>query len=452
MKSIYSKLIQGFIIALSFSFFISIMISNHRNNMLISKSAIEELYKVNHFFGETIDEHGFSQSDLILEDFSSFSNVEVLISFKEGGTISYGSILPSIDVLPSSLYEKYETLGNNEGNYDNIYYYLCKYKIGTQEIYINTYRVIDTERSIFIESSFLLLICIFIYGSLIFLVIIEILIKPIQLLANAQINVGKGDFSIQVAETSHDEIGKLSKGFNEMVNKLAEHEISRQRFISDVSHEFRTPLTIIQGFAKIIKDESLSAEDYRKYGNIILHSSDRLSVLAQDMQLLTAIESNYYKIAPLKYSLSDQLEIVVQSFENKALEKNLKIKLFYDKRGLKIIGDKYRLEQVWFNLLSNAIKYSSEGIIEIHAVRDKKTITVTFIDNGIGMSQDELLHIYDRFYRVDESRSIEGSGLGMSIVKSILDVHKGFIDIKSVKGKGTTISVQFNLDDASKIE
>lgn len=452
MKSIYSKLIQGFIIALSFSFFISIMISNHRNNMLISKSAIEELYKVNHFFGETIDEYGFSQSDLILEDFSSFSNVEVLISFKEGGTISYGSILPSIDVLPSSLYEKYETLGNNEGNYDNIYYYLCKYKIGTQEIYINTYRVIDTERSIFIESSFLLLICIFIYGSLIFLVIIEILIKPIQLLANAQINVGKGDFSIQVAETSHDEIGKLSKGFNEMVNKLAEHEISRQRFISDVSHEFRTPLTIIQGFAKIIKDESLSAEDYRKYGNIILHSSDRLSVLAQDMQLLTAIESNYYKIAPLKYSLSDQLEIVVQSFENKALEKNLKIKLFYDKRGLKIIGDKYRLEQVWFNLLSNAIKYSSEGIIEIHAVRDKKTITVTFIDNGIGMSQDELLHIYDRFYRVDESRSIEGSGLGMSIVKSILDVHKGFIDIKSVKGKGTTISVQFNLDDASKIE
>lgn len=442
MKTIYGKLIQGFVIALCFSFFVSMMISNHENNQQVSEVTKNELYKINEFIADTIKEYGYVESDSILEGFGSLHNIGVLISFKEGGTAFYGSIATMPETLPENLYKTYIDYNVTEGSYDEVYYYVNNYVHDVQDFFVNTYRTVEFDRTVFLDSSFTLIICILVYGCIIFLIIVEIIVKPIRRLIKAQILLGDGDFTVRVSDYGQDEVGKLSDGFNDMVEKLEIHEESRKKFISDVSHEFQTPLTIIQGFAKIIKEETISKDDSVKYADIILHSSERLTALAKDMMLLTAIENNYYLVESKKYCVVRQLSYVVDSFEKAAQEKKLKIEFDRENRESFIIADQFRVEQVWVNLISNAIKYSSDGIISIDLKRTKQVISIIITDCGIGMSKDEIEKVYDRFYRVDESRTIEGTGLGMSIVKSIVDAHNGKITIKSKKGKGTKIIVQ----------
>ena len=229
-----------------------------------------------------------------------------------------------------------------------------------------------------------------------------------------------------------------------MARQLAKQDETRQKFISDISHEFQTPLTSIQGFANILKEEDLPKEQRVKYANIILYNSKRLSSLAKNMLQLTLLDREEIELELTNYSLVEQMNRV---------EKNIEIVFEMPKKEIFIEGDEQRLEQVWTNIISNAIKYTNEGgLITITMKKNSKDIEISIEDTGIGMSKEVVSHIFERFYREDKARNVEGNGLGLAIVKSIVDLHHGKIDILSQVDVGTNFIVRLPIEKQKLIE
>jgi signal transduction histidine kinase len=232
-----------------------------------------------------------------------------------------------------------------------------------------------------------------------------------------------------------------------MAIQLGKADEMRQQFISDVSHEFQTPLTAIQGFATILKNEKLDDEQRKKYADIILFQSKRLSTLSKNMLQLTVLENDDLQLDKKEYSLIEQFIRVINTQDNLALKKDIEIEFNRPKSDIIIEADEARLEQVWINLLNNAIKYTNEhGVVTIDIKKTNKDIEVSIADTGIGMSKEAISHIFERFYRNDKSRNIEGSGLGLSIVKKIIDLHEGTIDVVSQEDAGSVFTVKLPIE------
>lgn len=445
MKSVYAKLIQGFVLTILLSFIVALTISNHDIKLKTSSVIKTELSSINQFVGNMIQTYGFIEGDIILEQFGKLNNIEIHLTLETGDSLSYGTSMGFYDNNPSSHFNSQGIRLNEEFlNVGDIYYSIDRYTIQDSVFYVGAYRTIEYDRYVFFEMAGLLLGWITIFGLIIFLIIARIIVRPITRLSLAQSELAKGNYRSRVNFSGDDEFSMLGQGFNEMALQISKNEEIRQRFISDVSHEFQTPLTSIQGFSKIIAEETLEIEQYKKYGNIILHNSKRLSTLSSDMLQLTMLENEAYNLNKINFSLTKQLGFIVDNFSQES--KDLSVDILYDSqlKDITIFGDKDRYEQVWINLLSNALKYTSGfgNSVKIILRKRQSLVEVLFIDNGIGISKNEIYNIFDRFYRVDKSRTNKGTGLGLSIVKSILDLHDATIDIDSIENKGTTFVVK----------
>ena len=303
------------------------------------------------------------------------------------------------------------------------------------------------EQTVFERSIMVALASIFISGSIIFLIIADVIVKPIKRLTKATDELSKGNYEARVHYYGKDEIASLSNSFNSMADRLVRDEETRQQFISDISHEFQTPLTSIQGFAKILKQENLSEEQRTKYTDIILFQSQRLSALSKNMLQLTVLDSEDPKLEIKKYPLLEQLNRVISMQNNEAASKDIEIVTDFPKKDILINADENRMEQVWINLINNAIKYTSEGgVVTIKVKKNLKEVSVAIEDTGIGMSKEALQHIFDRFYREDKSRSIAGNGLGLSIVKRIVELHQARISVVSQVDVGSVFTVTMPLE------
>ena len=184
-----------------------------------------------------------------------------------------------------------------------------------------------------------------------------------------------------------------------------------------------------------------------KYANIILYNSKRLSSLAKNMLQLTLLDREEIELEISTYSLIEQMNRVISTQENQAMEKNIEIEFQVPKKDIVIDGDEQRLEQVWTNIVSNAIKYTNDGgLITISMKKTSKEVEVSIEDTGIGMSKEVVSHIFERFYREDKARNVEGNGLGLAIVKSIVDLHNGKIDILSQVDVGTVFIVKLPIE------
>ena len=295
---------------------------------------------------------------------------------------------------------------------------------------------------IFFDSALIAVFCMLVAGSITFLVIADIIVKPISRLTKATNELSKGNYRVRVNYTGKDEIARLNRSFNQMAQQLAKQDETRQQFISDVSHEFQTPLTAIQGFATILKNEKLTDEQRQKYADIILFHSKRLSTLSKNMLQLTLLDGEDVKLEISEFSLIEQLNRVIETQDNFALSKNIEIEFEIPKNDIRIEADESRLEQVWINLINNAIKYTQDnGVVMVHVKKTSKEVEVSIEDTGVGMSKEAISHIFERFYRQDKSRSVEGNGLGLSIVKRIVDLHKGRIDVISREEGGSRFTV-----------
>ena len=189
--------------------------------------------------------------------------------------------------------------------------------------------------------------------------------------------------------------------------------------------------------------EDLPAEQRMKYADIIAFNAKRLSTLSKNMLQLTLLEGEDVQLEKSKYSLIDQLNRVIETEDNNALAKDIEIEFKHPRGDIEIVGDEARMEQVWINLIGNAIKYTNEhGVVTVDIRKTTKDIEVRVEDTGVGMSEEAISHIFERFYREDKSRSVEGNGLGLSIVKRILDLHEFSLDVTSQEDVGSVFTVK----------
>ena len=453
MKSIYSKLIFGFFITIVASFSVAGFVSLRLNDQQIESTVEEDLITTDDYVSKVISNINIENRDDIIDLYSNSSGMVIPCYSSSEGYVAYGN--KKYNPTPEQMMAMFKSTNNELSfkHHNEVLAYGTKNMINGQEYYIYVQKDTSGQKSAIANSAILILGCVFLTGSIVFLVIADIIVKPLTRLTNAIKELSNGNYNVRVDNVGQDEISKLNQGFNQMARQLAKQDETRQKFISDISHEFQTPLTSIQGFANILKEEDLPKEQRVKYANIILYNSKRLSSLAKNMLQLTLLDREEIELELTNYSLVEQMNRVISTQENQAMEKNIEIVFEMPKKEIFIEGDEQRLEQVWTNIISNAIKYTNEGgLITITMKKNSKDIEISIEDTGIGMSKEVVSHIFERFYREDKARNVEGNGLGLAIVKSIVDLHHGKIDILSQVDVGTNFIVRLPIEKQKLIE
>ncbi len=266
-------------------------------------------------------------------------------------------------------------------------------------------------------------------------------IHPIEILSDAMGRVAAGDFSVKLESENYDgEIEKLMESFNSMTKELSSTEIFRSDFIRDFSHEFKTPIVSMNGFAKQLKKKDLTEEERQNYCDIIIAESARLTNMASNILLLSKVENQEIISDKKPYRLDEQLRDCVLLFEKEWEEKEILWEL--ELEDITFTHNADILYHVWSNLISNAIKFSPEkGKIELSATENTESIVVTVRDFGIGMTEDEMKHIFEKCYQAEPSHTGRGNGLGLCIAKRICTLAGGKISVRSTPGKGTVFTV-----------
>lgn len=260
-------------------------------------------------------------------------------------------------------------------------------------------------------------------------------------MSDAAREVARGNFDISLNEDIRiKELRDMAHNFNLMAKELAGTEILRTDFVENVSHEFKTPLSAIEGYATLLQKKDLSVEKRRDYTKKILYNTRRLSTLTSNILLLSRLENQEIGIKKESFCLDEQLREILLLLEDGWTEKQLELEIDLD--AVDYYGNKDLLAHVWQNILSNAIKFAPEhGIIHILLRRENGSLITRITDNGIGMSEDVMRRVFEKFYQGDFSRSSQGNGLGLALAKRIVDLHGGDISVSSKEGKGTTFTV-----------
>jgi two-component system phosphate regulon sensor histidine kinase PhoR len=266
---------------------------------------------------------------------------------------------------------------------------------------------------------------------------------------NALTKISEGDFNVEIDIDPYrknryrsEMIIDVADKINVMARELKGMESMRDDFTSSVSHEIQTPLTSIRGFISLLKKENLENTKRLRYIEIIEIEALRLSKLSDNLLRLSALDSEYAALQPKEYLLNKQIKNVVLMMEPQWSAKHIEVSV--DETPVYINADEDLLDQVWINLLQNSIKFTPEGgNINIILSKNEKFIFFSIEDNGIGMTDENRLHIFERFYMADKSRnrSMGGNGLGLAIVKKIVDMQDGKIEVDSKVGRGTVFRI-----------
>lgn len=297
----------------------------------------------------------------------------------------------------------------------------------------------SNNRGIILLLTLTVLLCAAI-GSILMFFATKFISMPIKHISDITKEVAKGDFDVQIQYKSNDEIGLLAKNFNLMVEELKNIEYLRNDFISNVSHEFKTPIASIQGFVEIIKDKNLPREKFDEYTDIIIKETNRLTNLSSNILRLSKLDNQVIQNKKISFSLDEQLRKTILLFEEQWSKKNLELEINLEK--IKYVGYEELLQQLWINLIGNAVKFSYDyGTVNISLKQNDKVIVVEIRDEGIGISEGSKARIFEKFYQGDTSHSEEGSGLGLAIVKRIIEICNCTIDFESKEGVGTCFTV-----------
>ena len=270
--------------------------------------------------------------------------------------------------------------------------------------------------------------------------------EPMHRLAKATAKVAQGDFSVYVpplhTADKLDYLDVMILDFNTMVEELGSIETLKTDFFSNVSHEMKTPLAVIQNYAQLLQKENLTEEERLEYTDSILQSTRKLSSLITNILKLNKLEKQTIRPAPEQYDLCQQLCDCALQFEDAWEKKDLEFIAELEDRII-IQADPGLLELVWTNLLSNAVKFTPPGgTVTLTQTSNEQEVTVSVSDTGCGMDEKTLRHIYDKFYQGDTSHSTEGNGLGLALVQRILQLSNGTIAVKSRVGQGSAFTVR----------
>lgn len=287
-------------------------------------------------------------------------------------------------------------------------------------------------------------------------------ILPLRKMTAAVRQLAEGNFSFRVEPEKGiihiREVDEFTESFNKAASELEGTEMMRAGFISDFSHEFRTPIASLSGFAQLLLEDDLSEDERREYLEIIYEESQRLAGLSERILLLSKMEASTILPKVESVDIAEQIRRCVMVLEPKLSEKNLQVDITMDECN--VSGNADYLAQLWLNLLDNAVKFSPEGGsigVALYGGRAEEEgrsnasdeAVVWISDEGCGMDSEAMDHIFDRFYQADSSHVEKGSGLGLSLCKRIVDLHGGSIEVQSAPGKGAVFEVRLPLKPAA---
>lgn len=290
---------------------------------------------------------------------------------------------------------------------------------------------------------FITLLSIFV-GFIVSMAASEIPLGPVNKMIDGINNLAAGNFRVRLKFgwpiTNHPAFAKLSDSFNKMAEDLEHTEMLRSDFINNFSHEFKTPIVSIAGFAKLLKRSNLTEAQRAEYLNVIEEESMRLSQMATNVLNLTKVENQSILTDVSRYNLSEQLRSCILLLESKWSRKSLEPELELDEYMIE--ANEELMKQVWINLLDNAVKFSPPcGIVRVDVKRQNHFLMVSITNSGADIPEEKLDKIFNKFYQADESHSSEGNGVGLAIVSRVVQLHSGSVSVNS-KNSCTTFTVQ----------
>lgn len=455
--SLYTKFVLGYILfGLLSILFINIWSSRQINRSLIDDEA-RSMYDDGNIIVKNYFEKKFYNlvynPDLItdLQNLSMISDCRIWVLDTEGrvyydtNSTKLGDVIEEFDI--TAFGNKYYKVGNFFGNFQNETLSVAIPIVG--DFQTDGYLILhkDTE-SLRAKSNhqlhviYMTFIGIYAFSLIILIIFSFIVFIPLTKISTAASEYAKGNLTYEGLSkfTSEDEIGKLGVSLNYMAARLNEMEEDEKKFISNVSHDFRSPLTSIKGYIEAMKDGTIPYEMQGKYLDIVLFETDRLTKLTENLLTLNEWENKSGHLCTTNFNLYELIKPIIATFGGKCEKKNLTIDLVLGSKDYVVNADRGKIEQVVYNLVDNAIKFSNNDTtitIDIHDKNDK--IFVSVKDSGIGIPKDSLTKIWDRFYKTDSSRGKDktGTGLGLSIVKEIIQAHGENINVVSTEGVGT---------------
>ncbi len=300
--------------------------------------------------------------------------------------------------------------------------------------------VIATESNELFNYNYISMLIVFLFCGIFILIYIMYINIPLSKITNITAHYAKGDFSPKINLHRNDEIGRLSDSLDYMASEINNLNEYQKKFIANISHDFRSPLTSIKGYLEAMLDGTIPVEMQDKYFTIVITETERLTKLTNNLLTMNNITDHGMVLDLTDFDIIHVIKTTVETFEGICEKKKLTFKLVFSSKHLHVQGDQLKIQQVIYNLIDNAIKFShSESSIIISANEKNDKVLISVKDFGIGIPKESLSKIWDRFYKTDLSRGKDkkGTGLGLSIVKEIINSHKEYIDVVSTEGVGT---------------
>lgn len=302
------------------------------------------------------------------------------------------------------------------------------------------YSDIVETKDIFMKIVYLTLIVIYLLSFMILLAFHFFVFRPLRQITEAAKQYASGNLDHEISVTSSDEMGYLSASLNYMSSQLKDMEDYQKKFIANVSHDFRSPLTSIKGYVEAMADGTIPPEMQGKYLDIILFETERLTDLTRDLLTLNEFDTKDLLLDRTVFDIHQVIKTTAASFEGTCTAKHISIELIFASKVLNVNADTRKIQQVLYNLLDNAIKFSpADSHITIETTDRNGKVFISVKDEGIGIPKNSLNKIWERFYKTDLSRGKDkkGTGLGLSIVKEIIQAHGENINVVSTEGVGT---------------
>ncbi len=340
-----------------------------------------------------------------------------------------------------SYYMKGDFFGNSEDTVLTVMNPITSdYKVKGYVVICSTLFEVMTSCNELLTISYITLAILFFLSLIILIFFTEIVYVPLRKITIATEQYAAGNMHYEVQVDSDDEIGYLAACLNYMASEIAGAEDDQKKFIANVSHDFRSPLTSIKGYLEAMLDGTIPPELHEKYLTIVLNETDRLTKLTNSLLMLNNLNTKGMLLDFSDFDINQVIRNTAASFEGTCLKKTIAIELILTGDELFVHADMGKIQQVLYNLLDNAIKFShKDSVIKVETSLKKNKLFVSVKDSGIGIPKDDLKNIFNRFYKSDASRGKDkkGTGLGLSIVKEIINAHGENINVISTEGIGT---------------
>ena len=383
-------------------------------------------------------------SDYLNSDIWFVDNEGSLLASAKSGDVSYApSRIENFDPAESGS-DRSQT-GDYHGYFDNdvitvtvpvTYGYFPK---GYLMIHQYT-TVVDTMTDILMRGVYITFIVIFLLSFIIMLAFHFLVYRPLHKITEAATQYASGNLEYEIPVTTEDEMGYLSASLNYMSSQLRDMEDYQKKFVANVSHDFRSPLTSIKGYVEAMLDGTIPPEMQERYLNVVLSETNRLTKLTKGLLTLNNFDDKGTYLELADFDINAIIRQTVETFRSLCWDKHISFQLTFEEESLYVNADVGKIQQVLYNLIDNAVKFSHpDSLIYISSLEKHGKVFVSVKDTGEGIAKDSLNKIWERFYKSDPSRGKDkkGTGLGLSIVKEIITAHNQNINVISTEGVGT---------------